>query len=216
MAITKAIKQLLQQSSNNVPERVSSRGSNAMRLKLVDGKSVMLLNNKGEVTEYGKYWYNEVKQEALPREGFDPETPIIRRFNTDYIKLRNGNEAKVRAWDVGKGTYNYTKMGRQYFAEKPRRYIVSIPIRVTTNDVDDDSRWKGWYDAKHLGPRVRAILDSGVAGGDVERLKVIILRELVRNEPNPEEFLRKVDANEEYIVIYEQSDVIAIYDPEGQ
>ena len=101
MAITKAIKEKLQQSSNNVPERVTSRGSNAMRLKLVDGKSVMLLNNKGEVTEYGKYWYNEVKQEALPREGFDPETPIIRRFNTDYIKLRNGNEAKVRAWDVG-------------------------------------------------------------------------------------------------------------------
>ena len=216
MAITKAIKEKLQQSSNNVPERVTSRGSNAMRLKLVDGKSVMLLNNKGEVTEYGKYWYNEVKQEALPREGFDPETPIIRRFNTDYIKLRNGNEAKVRAWDVGKGTYKYTKMGRQYFAEKPRRYIVSIPIRVHKNDdVEDGRGYKGWYDAKDFGPRVRAILDSGVAGGDVERLKVIILRELVRNEPNPEEFLRKVEEKEEIIVIYEQSDVIAIYDPEG-
>ena len=50
MAIAKAIKQLLQQCSNNVPESVTSRGSNAMRLKLVDGKSVMLLNNKGEVT----------------------------------------------------------------------------------------------------------------------------------------------------------------------
>ena len=193
-----AIKQLLQQSSDNVPERVTSRGSNAMRLKLVDGKSVMLLNNKGEVTEYGKYWYTEVKQEALPREGFDPETPIIRRFNTDYIKLRNGNEAKVRAWDVGKGTYNYTKMGRQYFAEKPRRYIVSIPIRVHKNDDvepdgEDGRGYKGWYDAKDFGPRVRAILDSGVAGGDVERLNVIILREFVRNEPNPEEFPRKVE-----------------------
>ena len=51
MAITKAIKQLLQQSSNNVPERVTSRGSNALRLKLVDGKSVMILNESGEVTE---------------------------------------------------------------------------------------------------------------------------------------------------------------------
>ena len=58
MAITKAIKEKLQQSSNNVPERVTSRGSNAMRLNLVDGKSVMISNNKGEVTEYGKYWYN--------------------------------------------------------------------------------------------------------------------------------------------------------------
>ena len=124
MAITKAIKHLLQQSFNNVPERVTSRGSNALRLKLVDGKSVMILNKSGEVTEYGKYWYNEVKKEALPRAGFDPETPIIRRQLTDYITLRNGQEAIVRTWHTGQGNYTYTNMGRQYFAEKPRRYIV--------------------------------------------------------------------------------------------
>ena len=51
MAITKAIKELLQQSSNNVPERVASRGSNALRLKLVNGKQVMLLNKEGEPTD---------------------------------------------------------------------------------------------------------------------------------------------------------------------
>ena len=153
-----------------------------------------------------------MKREALPREGFDPETPIIRRFNTDYIKLRNGNEAKVRTWDVGKGTYKYTKMGLQCFAEKPRRYIVSIPIIVYSNDdVDEDRRgWKGHYDAKNFGPRVQAILDSGVTGADVERLKVIVLRELVRYQPNPEEFLRQVEEKEEIIVIYDQSDAIAI------
>ena len=120
MAITKAMKELLQQSSNNVPERVASRGSNALRLKLVDGKQVMLLNKQGEPTDYGKYWYGEVKKEALPREGFDPNTGIIRRFNTDYIALRNGQEAAVRVWRTGLGNYTYTKLGRQYFAEKPR------------------------------------------------------------------------------------------------
>ena len=54
MAITKAIKELLQKSSTNVPERVTSRGSNALRLKLVDGQQVMLLNKQGEATTYGK------------------------------------------------------------------------------------------------------------------------------------------------------------------
>ena len=62
MAITKAIKQLLQQSSNNVPERVTSRGSNALRLKLVDGQQVMLLKSKGDPTVYGNYWYGDVKK----------------------------------------------------------------------------------------------------------------------------------------------------------
>ena len=130
MAITKAIKELLQKSSTNVPERVTSRGSNALRLKLVDGKQLILLNKQGEPTDYGKYWYGEVKKEALPREGFDPNTGIIRRFNTDYITLRNGQEAAVRVWRTGLGNYTYTKLGRQYFAEKPRRYIMSIPILI--------------------------------------------------------------------------------------
>ena len=48
MAITKAIKQLLQQSSNNVPEKVSSRGSNALRLKLDDGEDVLFSNNNAK------------------------------------------------------------------------------------------------------------------------------------------------------------------------
>ena len=66
MVITKAIKQKLQQSSNNVPERVTSRGSHALRLKLVDGTSVMLLDSKGKVTESGKYWYDEVQKAERP------------------------------------------------------------------------------------------------------------------------------------------------------
>ena len=141
MAITKAIKESLQQSSNNVPEKVSSRGSNAMRLKLVDGKNVMLMNKQGKVTEYGKYWYDDVKKESRPLEGFDPNTEIIRRPNThtDYIRVRNGQEQPVRVWLPGKGKYSYTKLGRQYFAERPRRYIVSIP---TLNFSDTNEGWE--------------------------------------------------------------------------
>ena len=55
MAITMSIRQLLQQISNNVLERVPPRGGTEVRLKLADGKSVMLLHSKSEVTEYGKY-----------------------------------------------------------------------------------------------------------------------------------------------------------------
>ena len=53
MAITKAIKDLLQKISTNVPESVTSRGSNALRLKLVDGKQRMILDKQGGVTEFG-------------------------------------------------------------------------------------------------------------------------------------------------------------------
>ena len=186
MAITKAIKDLLQRSSNNVPEKVSSRGSNAMRLKLVDGKSIMLMNKQGKVTEYGKYWYDEVKKESRPRDGFDPNTEIIRRPNThtDYIRVRNGQEQPVRVWLPGKGKYSYTKLGRQYFAERPRRYIVSIPT-ITYSDDDDgwvrpdnyDSlaptaqralweehmrQYRGFWDGSELGEKVRGGFRTGL------------------------------------------------------
>lgn len=62
MAITTTIKELFHHIYNNVPERVSSRGSNALRFKLVSGQHVMLMLHKGVVTEYGKYWYDEVKK----------------------------------------------------------------------------------------------------------------------------------------------------------
>ena len=129
MVITKAIKQKLQQSSNNVPERVTSRGSNALRLKLVDGTSVMLLDSKGKVTESGKYWYDEVQKSERPKEGYDPNAELIRRHRTDYIKMRNGQEQIVRVYDPKVKNYNYTKLGRQFFADKPRRVMVHIPVK---------------------------------------------------------------------------------------
>ena len=73
MAITKAMKELLQQSSNNVPGRVASRGSNALRLKLVDGKQVMLLNKQGEATDIGKYWFGGGEEGSVATRGLRSE-----------------------------------------------------------------------------------------------------------------------------------------------
>ena len=92
MAITKAIKQLLQESKDKVPERVTAKGSNALRLKLTNGKQIMLINKDGKTTEYGRHWYDEVKKEAAPSTGFDPETRMVRKFRTDYITTKNGRQ----------------------------------------------------------------------------------------------------------------------------
>ena len=196
MVITEAIKYSMQKSSTNVPERVTSRGSNALRLKLVDGKQVMLLNNKGVPTGYGKHWYGEVKKETeMLKEGFDPNTKIIRRSktNSDYIKLNNGQEAVVRTWRTVKGGYHYTELGKEFFAKTPRRYILSIPTLVFRNtDVDTGlmdnpdwmaevlsmRHWKGWYNANKLGPLIQKILGDGIQGGDANKIKELVLRQL--------------------------------------
>ena len=185
MVITKAIKQKLQQSSNNVPERVTSRGSNALRLKLVDGTSVMLLDSKGKVTESGKYWYDEVQKSERPKEGYDPNAELIRRHRTDYIKMRNGREQIVRVYRPELKNYTYTPLGRQFFADKPRRAMVHIPVIFDKGEGPfDESKWMGFYDAKSLGGTVKQIVDNGVARFDhAERrnnVKDLILRALVK------------------------------------
>ena len=134
MAITKAMKQLLRDSKNVVPERVTARGSNALRLKLTNGKDVYLLNKDGKVTEYGRYWYDEVKNEATPRTQFDPNARLVKKIRTDYIRIMDGKEKAVRTWKPQLGTYTYTALGREYFSQRPRRYIVNVPMLVYYED----------------------------------------------------------------------------------
>ena len=173
MAITKAIKELLQQSSNNVPEKVTSRGSNALRLKLVNGANVMLLNKQGKITEYGKYWFDEVQKGDRPREGYDVNAELIRRHRTDYIKMRNGQEQVVRVYRSELKNYVYTQLGRQFFADKPRRVMVHVPAKYAKDDEDEWS-WRGFYDAKSLGPSIRSIVENGVQGfDDAARRRII-------------------------------------------
>ena len=81
--------------------------------------------------------------------GFDPNTKIIRRnnSNSDYIKLNNGQEAVVRTWRAVKGGYHYTEFGKNLFAKKPRRYILSIPTLIFRNTGVDKGLMKipiGW------------------------------------------------------------------------
>ena len=105
MAITKAMKQLLKDSKNVVPERVTARGSNALRLRLTNGEDVYLLNKDGKVTEYGRYWFDEVKNEATPRTQFDPNARLVKKIRTDYIRAMDGKEKVVRTWKPQLGTY---------------------------------------------------------------------------------------------------------------
>ena len=112
MVLTKAIKQSLQESSESVPQQVTAKGSQAMRLKLANGKSITLHDKQGKVTDAGKYWYETVKGGAAPQIGFNTNAEPYRRHRTEYIKLRNGNEAALRTWMPNLNEYKYTKLGK--------------------------------------------------------------------------------------------------------
>ena len=191
MAITKAMKQLLKDSKNVVPERVTARGSNALRLRLTNGKDVYLLNKDGKVTEYGRYWYDEVKDEAHPRTQFDPNARLVKKIRTDYIRTMDGKEKAVRTWKPQLGTYTYTALGREYFLQRPRQYIVNVPMLVYYEDAEkkennrrNDRAVEDYKLATDLGKEVRALIAEGVTGVIVSstraRIKELILRKMVK------------------------------------
>ena len=198
MAITKAMKQLLRDSKNVVPERVTARGSNALRLRFTNGKYVYLLNKDGKVTEYGRYWYDEVKNEATPRTQFDPNARLVKKIRTDYIRTMDGKEKAVRTWKPQLGTYTYTALGREYFSQRPRRYIVNVPMLVyyednRQNDMGSGRAVEDYKLATDLGKEVPALIVEGITGviedSTRSRIKELILRKLIKRETEGIQFV---------------------------
>ena len=82
------------------------------------------------LTEAGKFWYRQVKGGSVPRVGYDINAEIQRRHKTDFITMRNGSRADLRTWHPEKNAFVYTKLGKEFFEQRPRQYITSIPSRI--------------------------------------------------------------------------------------
>ena len=137
----------------------------------------------------------------------------------------DGKEKTVRTWKPQLGTYTYTKLGREYFLQRPRQYIVNVPIRVhyedrmSANDARRSSDGvEGYILATDLNKEVRALVAEGVTGviedSTRARIKEVILRTLIRrhaegfqfiisqpadrsSQPTFEEYMVKVNSGEE-------------------
>ena len=71
-----------------------------------------LLNSQGERTALGSYYEQKTANE-LPVGGFDPTQAPYRGAggNTEYIRMRNGEERAVRRYDPAENDYRFTKLG---------------------------------------------------------------------------------------------------------
>ena len=99
--------------------------------------------------------------------------------------MRNGQEQPVRTYRADLGEYVYTKLGKEYYKEKPRKFIVSIPvINVEEKDAEgeggDPRTWERWFDATRISDEARGLLNEGIEGPNREargaKIKDFILR----------------------------------------
>ena len=92
-------------------------------------KRHQLLTSQGERTALGEY-YEQKSRDELPVGGFDPTQAPFREGNTEYIRMRNGEERAVRRYDPAENDYRFTKLGKSFYARLKRNYVVQIPVKV--------------------------------------------------------------------------------------
>ena len=88
-----------------------------------------LVNTTGERTALGEY-YEQKSSLELPVGGFDPTQSSYREGNTEYIKMRSGEERAVRRYDPADNEYKFTKLRKNFYSRLKRNYVVQIPVKV--------------------------------------------------------------------------------------
>ena len=155
--VSAEIKELLQRNAAATPEPVRARNSQAMRLNL-GSRTITLVNASGKATPAGKYFYQKVRKQAIPDAKWDDDAVTYRKAGgrTDFVKLRNGAEIRLRTWNAAKGDFDYSEAGKQFYKRRPRNYIVQIPATVYNKRRNGtEESYAAHWPATDLGPEIR-------------------------------------------------------------
>ena len=172
--VSAEIKELLQRNAAATPEPVRARNSQAMRLNL-GSRTITLVNASGRATPAGKYFYQKVRKQAIPDAKWDDDAVTYRKpgGRTDFVKLRNGAEIRLRTWNAAKGDFDYSEAGKQFYKRRPRNYIVQIPATVYNKRRNGtEESYAAHWPATDLGPEIRELL-NGVTGTNAGAQRVI-------------------------------------------
>ena len=98
-------------------------------LHLGGKKYLTLADSSGKLSANGRYFFSKSGKEP-PKSGFDPNTQVIKRGPSEFIRMLNGEERQIRRWDAGKSDFNYTQLGREYYKKERIEVMVGIPVSI--------------------------------------------------------------------------------------
>ena len=91
-------------------------------------KRVVLTSANGRKTAAGNLYERETAQQ-LPR-SLDSAPVPIRIGNSEYLTLR-GKKRRLRTWNAGENTFQYTTWGIKYYQTRRVEAVVSVPVIIT-------------------------------------------------------------------------------------
>lgn len=160
-----------------------------------------------ERTKLGEYYEQKTSNE-LPVGGFDPTQAPYREGNTEFIKMRNGQDRAVRRYDPADNEYKFTQLGKSFYSRLKRNYVVQLPVKIRGRRKDGR-----YYNIKSTLP----ISKMGVAAQRTSKIKEIVSAKLNLDEPlyevSQEEWSYDHGASGSWIVNEES---VGIIDPDTQ
>ena len=90
---------------------------------------------------------------------------LVRKGGADLIMTEKHGLKKVRRWNPHIGEWALTALGRQYFADKPKEYILSLPVQYYIDKKDRHGgeqpvHYKGWFPVSQLSGAVQKEVES--------------------------------------------------------
>ena len=86
----------------------------------------VLVNSSGSITKVGRR-YQELGGVELESISYDINQTPTRTGNVETIKMRGGKEREVRRYDPATGEYTYSTLGKRFYKNARREYIVKVP-----------------------------------------------------------------------------------------
>jgi hypothetical protein len=138
---------------------------------------------------------------------YDPDQPVVREGEVEYITLRNGRRHEVRRWKTGSRDWQYTALGRRFFSRERTEWLIEVPVEVRGRRRDDQGEYSKntWVPVSFLGLPAQMTPAMMMREEAQERLKPDVLEQAGKY---------RMDGGE--LVLYEFSNEVFVYDEERE
>ena len=86
------------------------------------------MGSAGTITTAGRR-YQELTGSTLESFAYNPDQVPKRRGNAEFITMKSGKEKVIRNFDPATSEYSYTTLGKRFFKDVRKEYIVKVPAK---------------------------------------------------------------------------------------
>ena len=104
----------------------------------VANRRIVLAQPNGRKTLAGGFYERETVRQ-LPR-ALDSASAPVRQGNSEFLTLR-GKKRRLRTWNAGDNTFDYTSWGIKYYQNRRVEAVVSVPVRITGTNANSGRQW---------------------------------------------------------------------------